>query len=52
MESGQKDIAELSTGKGMLKTWNNFSRNLSSLKDHYGAVRPNFPKCGFSKAKE
>ncbi len=37
--------------KDILKSWNNFSANTSSLKDIYDAVRPNFPIYEFSKAK-
>ncbi len=46
MENGQKGVK-----KDVPKTWNNFSPNLSSLKDLYGAVRTNFPKWGSKEFK-
>ncbi len=45
-------IREATHEKGVLKTCNNFSPNMSSLRDLYGAFRPNHPKYEFSKAKK
>ncbi len=50
MQQGGK-VSSVTFGKDVLKTWNNVSSNMSSLKDIYGANRPNFPKCEFAKTK-
>ncbi len=46
-----KRCREATHEKDVLQTWNTFSPQLSSLKDLYGTVRSNFPKCEFSNAK-
>ncbi len=46
-----KRCREATHEKDVLKTRHNLSADMSSLKDLFGAIGPNFPKYEFSKAK-